>query len=113
LIGEAEQVLGKFAFVDVLENPNLERRLQLWTGRPIMQHRLNATLSPPAGLRTALHQELTSQAHILLESRSRLDLRLWTYIAERCLPGRNPSALRNEVLLTNMARFAVIALAAA
>jgi hypothetical protein len=113
LFHRATKVLGEFGFVDILENTDLNRRLESWIGHPILNERLNQTRFPPDGLRTALDRELTWETHDLLALRSRLDLRLWGHVAGRCMPGEDVLAFRNKILLTNMARFAAIALAAA
>ena len=108
LIHEAMARLLAFDFVDVVENGALMQRLQRWLDRPFNHDRYNETSAIPEQFRTPLHHELTPEAHDLLIARSRLDLRLWSEIAARCLPDRDIPRLREQTVLVNVARYGVL-----
>ena len=108
LVREAMARLLAFDFVDVVENGALMQRLQGWLDRPFNHDRQNETSAVPGQFRTPLHHELTPEAYDLLIARSRLDLRLWSEIAARCLPDRDISRLREQTVLANVARYGVL-----
>jgi hypothetical protein len=100
--------LNDFDFVDIVENTAFEDRLQSWLGRSFGYARVNETRPIPPQFRAPLHGELTSEALELLESRSRLDFHLWSKIVQGRLPDRDISGLRQQTILTNVARYGVL-----
>jgi hypothetical protein len=108
LLHEAMAHLDEFDFVDIAENAAFENRLQSWLGRSFGYARVNETRPIPSQFRAPLHRELTSEALELLDSRSRLDLHLWTKIVRGRLPDRDISELRQQTILTNVARYGAL-----
>jgi len=108
LLREAMANLDKFDFIDIVENRGLGERLQSWLGCPFRHERVNETRPIPQQFRANLHDELTADAYDLLEFRSRLDLRLWVSIAQRRLPGRDISSLRQQAIVANVARYGAL-----
>jgi hypothetical protein len=104
LTSEAVARLKQFAYVDVLENPRVEANLQVWLGRPFKHASRNETRPVPAPLKTPLHKELTPDAFDLLHIRSRLDLKLWTILAQERV-SLEPKVLRERTLMRNVARY--------
>jgi hypothetical protein len=108
LLREAMAHLDAFDFVDIVENRMLQDRLHSWLGRPFSYARINETRPIPLQFRAPLDGELTLKALDLLEHRSRLDFRLWAEIVQRRLPGTDISALRQQTILANVARYGVL-----
>jgi hypothetical protein len=108
LLAEAITRLKRFAYVDLLENPNLQINLETWLGRPCTYKRVNETGSVPAEFKTPLHAELTSRAFDLLQLRARLDLRLWLMFARDRVEGLEAEVLRERILVHNVARFSML-----
>jgi hypothetical protein len=106
LLGEAIARLNLFAYVDLVENPDLPINLEKWLGRPFTYSRANETPPLPPHLKTSLHEEFTPQALDLLEARGRLDLKLWLTLARQRLPDIKAEMLRERVLMANVARYA-------
>ena len=108
LLGEATERLERFDFVDVVDDPAFLTRLEAWLGISCRYDQENATQPIPGPFRSPLHRELTADAVDLLESRSRLDLGLWSRIAARHMPARNVVMLRQRTILANVARYGVL-----
>jgi hypothetical protein len=108
LVAKALAQLRDFDFVEVIENDDFVRNLQLWLGRPVTYDRLNETGPLPANFRAPLHPQLTAEAHDLLVARSRLDLRLWAEIAANRLHDHDVSRRRERSLMVNIARYSVL-----
>jgi hypothetical protein len=106
LVDGAIVALKQFAFADVIENPNMPANLEAWLGRPVPYSVANETPRAPLSLRSSLHSELTPEALTLLENRTRLDLKLWTWLAKKCVIGANVAAMRHRIILCNVARHA-------
>jgi hypothetical protein len=111
LLGEAITRLKRFAYADLVENPNLRINLESWLGRPFTYIRANETNPLPPQLRTSLHEELTPRALDLLEARGRLDLKLWLALARKRVPHLKAEILRERVLIGTVARAAWLMLA--
>lgn len=111
LIGEAIGLLDRFAYVDLVENPDLRANLESWLGRSFVHVRLNETNPVPPKLKVPLHEELTPQALELLEARGRLDLELWLALARKRMPHRKAEILREHTLIGSVARNAWLMLA--
>jgi hypothetical protein len=108
LLREAMAHLNAFDFVDIVENRKLQDHLQSWLGRPFSYARINETRPIPLQFRAPLDGELTVKALDLFKHRSRLDFRLWAEIVQRRLPGTDVSALRQQTILANVARYGVL-----
>jgi hypothetical protein len=86
LIYEAIRRLKQFAYVDVVENPELDANIRSWLGRPFIYKLANETSRIPEALRTPLHKELTPETFNLLQRRTRLDLELWFAVGRQRIP---------------------------
>jgi hypothetical protein len=104
LVDEAITRLSEFGFLDVIENPDMLANLQCWLGRPVQYARINETACTPLSLKRPLHNELTPETTDLLETRSRLDQRLWTLLARHRIRGACVEKLQRRVILRNTAR---------
>jgi hypothetical protein len=104
LLRKATAQLGRFAYLDIIENPDFLQSLAGWLGRPVNYPPVNQTKPTPPLLSIPMHQALTSGAMTLLDERSRLDLALWTMIAERTVAAPVPEKLRERILMRNVAR---------
>ena len=111
LLDEATAMLDRFAFVDLVENPNLRVNLERWLGRPVAYVRVNETTPVSPQFKSALHEQLTPQALDLLEARGRLDLKLWLALARKRLPHIKAELFRERTLIGNVARDAWLMLA--
>jgi hypothetical protein len=108
LLAEAEEVLERFAFLDILEAPDYRVHLQVWLGAQVPDYRLNETTHIPLSHRKPLHCELSAAAYDLLRERSRLDFVLWTKIARLRMPGSVLATVRESALLRGIARYAAL-----
>ena len=108
LVREALARLRGFDFVDVVENSDLEHRLQRWLGCSFSHDRHNETNAIVEQFRVPLHRELTPEGHELLDARSRLDFRLWAQIVAQCLPDREVFKLREQTIMVNVARYSIL-----
>jgi hypothetical protein len=106
LIREATARLKQFAFVDIIENPKMPMNLQAWLGRSIEYLRINETKPTPPPLRRLLHTELVPEALDLIEARGRLDLRLWSLLADDRIKNSTVDSVRQGAILRNVARYA-------
>ena len=97
--------LGEFAFRDIVENPELQTRMQRWLGRPISLGRANETVSASGIVSADFQEELSPEVRRALELRTRLDLKLWTAVAGE-VGIANPESLRDSTLKENIARYA-------
>jgi hypothetical protein len=105
LIRAAMARLRDFDFVDFVENEDLAASLSKWLGRPMTYERVNETDFMPEDLRGPLHKELTRHVSDIITARTRLDLRIWTAVVARCLPGCDIDAIRLTALMKNVARY--------
>jgi hypothetical protein len=110
LIEAAVGQLSGFCYYNIVEDPNLVRSLEAWLERPLGYSTLNQTPSMPPGLETDLDRELTPRALELIESRSRLDLRLWIFAAQQRHGATGVRTLRDRALLSGGARYSRLAL---
>jgi hypothetical protein len=110
LIEAAVGELSGFCYYNIAEDPNLVRSLEAWLERPLRYSTLNQTPSMPPGLETDLGRELTPRALELIESRSRLDLRLWILAAQQRHGGVGARTLRDRALFCGSARYSRLAL---
>jgi hypothetical protein len=108
LVHEALARLLKFDFVDIVEDPRFVHRLEAWLGHPFHYTVSNETMPILKQFCSPLHRELTSEALELLEFRSRLDLHLWTLVSARHFQRREVSNMRQQTIISNVARYGVL-----
>jgi hypothetical protein len=108
LLTAAMERLGRCSFVDITENDSFAENIQAWLGRSLTYPHINETSQMPKEVRAPLHRELTEAAHERLVARSRLDLRLWTAIAQQRLSSGALQGVRERMLLTNLARYGAL-----
>ena len=107
LVREAIARLDALDFVDIIENDRFLQNLERRFDRAFVYMRSNETSAIPREFRSPLHREFTSEAQELLAARTRLDLRLWTAIANRQMV-EGVAALRERTILANIARYGVL-----
>jgi hypothetical protein len=93
LVHEALVRLQRFDFVDIVENPRLHANFARWIRAPVVDCRLNKTCVV-GRFEQPLRQELTPEVFDLLRSRTRLDARLWEFVARNRLVGNERFSLR-------------------
>ncbi len=91
LLREARAKLRSLDFVDLVEDPALDRNLAALFDWPWTRKTINVTERIPADRRFPLHEAFTAEATRRLRSNTRLDQVLWTDIARRRL-GRGDEA---------------------
>jgi hypothetical protein len=107
LASEAAARLRAFDFVDVIENPQLEDNVRTFLSRPFVYRRVNETVVP-SELRIPFKEELTAEALLLVEHRSRLDRELWRAVAAQRIAGADLTALRDDTFRRTVARYAAL-----
>lgn len=108
LLREARSVLRRYAFVDVVENPDLVKNLGLWLQTDISLERKNVSDSPAEELRGLLAKELTPGALVALLDLNRLDAQLWGDVARATLRSEDPGASGDAYFATAVARYSLI-----
>jgi hypothetical protein len=108
LTSEAAARLQVFDFVDVIENPRLEDNVRAFLARPFVYRRVNETPSLPSELRVPLEEELTGEALLMVEHRSRLDRELWLSVAAERIAGADPTALSDDIFGRTVTRHAAL-----
>jgi hypothetical protein len=108
LVNEAIVALQQFAFADVIENANMQTNLESWLGRPVPYSTINETPRIPLQLQRPLHSELTAEALDLMEQRTRLDRRVWAWLASERITGASVETLRQRTIMCNVARQATL-----
>jgi hypothetical protein len=104
LVQAAAERLARFSFLDLIENQTLASNLANWLGRPVTLGRLNETTNIPRSLKTSMTHELTDDAWVLLDARSRIDLQLWLALAAQRVPQIDARLLRREAIATTISR---------
>jgi Sulfotransferase family len=107
LVQEAISKLEQYFNLDLVENPELESNFAKWLARPFTLGRYNETGKVPQPLRTQLADELTSNAWLLLDARSRLDLALWRAVAINRVSQADICFLRREAIARTVSRLSV------
>jgi hypothetical protein len=102
LLRDAIATLRRFEFVDFVENPDCVTDVEKWIGAPFRLETVNETRQASAGFQVNLQQELTVEAHALLDERSRLDLVLWREIVERRRPNDDSLMMRTKIIISNI-----------
>jgi hypothetical protein len=108
LISAAMARLEEFAFVDLVENPQLVDNLQAWLIRPFTYGRMNETEKLPPTLRSPLATELTPGAFDLLDSRTRLDREVWLALARQRIFHMDAETLAERTVIRNAARHSTL-----
>jgi hypothetical protein len=108
LASEAAARLKAFDFADVIENPQLEDNVRAFLARPFVYACVNETPSMPSELRVPLEEELTGEALLLVEHRSRLDRELWRAVAAERIAGADPAALSDDTFRRTVTRHAAL-----
>lgn len=108
IIKDAISNLNYLSFIDIIENPMMSTNIQTWLQRSVEYPALNETGSIPAALRRTLYTELTPEVFDLIESRGRLDLKLWSLVARQRITDRTVDATRHRTILHNVARYATL-----
>lgn len=104
LIRGAAECLRNFSFLNIVENPGLEAGLASWFGRPITIGKVNETASIPAPLKSPFADELNAAAWKLMGDRSRLDLKIWLWLAAKLMPRSDVSAFQSSVMTSTIVR---------
>jgi hypothetical protein len=105
LVAAALKALGRFAFVDTIENPDFQSNLQAWLARPLEYAEVNRTASVPVDFQSPLEKELSWDALNLLERRTRLDSQLWSAVVTRLRIGEDVAVFSRKILMRDIARF--------
>lgn len=118
LLDAARAQLERFAFVDAVENPDMDRRISVWLARTygrslwarlagfrvLPQTRVNsAKLSDLSD--TAVSVQMTEKAQTLLERHCRLDSILWRDQIATLLPNQDAKVLALESLKATIMRY--------
>lgn len=103
LVADAMARLNGYAFVGIVEDPDVIDRLGSWLGSPLEVGRSNEARPIARRLRPDVGREV-DQARDLLHARTRLDHRIWAQVAARTIEGVDPDALADQVLATTVAR---------
>lgn len=106
LVAAAIARLDTFAHVNLVENPAFMSDLAVWLGADLPTTQLNERTSVLPKMRPDLDQELDAAARAQLDHRCRLDVRVWTHVAERVLPGADPATVREEAFAGAVVRYA-------
>lgn len=93
LFAAAVARLDSFAHVDVIENRAFITELGDWLGVELPPVRLNERTSVPPRRRPDLAAELDPATRELLDTRCRIDVRIWTHVAERAMPAADAASL--------------------
>lgn len=89
--------IDAMAHVDLVENPGFVAGVAAWLGTELSDTRLNERSYVPRRMRPDFGPELAA-AEELLVARTRIDERLWRYVAERVLPGQDLDAVLAQSL---------------
>jgi len=96
--------LDAMAHADVVENPAFVAGVAAWLGSELSDTRLNERSFIPKRMRPDFGAELAA-ADDLLAERTRIDERLWRYVAERTLPGQDLDAVLAQSLDKAVGRY--------
>jgi hypothetical protein len=97
--------LDAFGHVNLVENRNSMVELGTWLGRSLPPTRANERTTVPRRMRPDLAAELTPETRELLDYRTRIDTRVWTYVAERVLPGADTKQVLADALQDAIERY--------
>jgi hypothetical protein len=108
LLEHARTRLAEFAYVGVVEDPDMAARLAGFLGVPLSVPRRKEG-SPFSGRDRLDVEGSVDMASDLLEHRSRLDRQLWEDVVRRTLPDAVPAELATRTLGGAVARYARLA----
>lgn len=106
IVEQALQKIEKFTYVDVIENPDLEKNLRAWLGREFVLKPANKTGVILPQLKMPLCRELTTSALRNLEARSRIDSKLWAYVAAAKVGDAAAARQRDDAIIQAISRYA-------
>ena len=106
LVEAAVARLDSFAHVNLVENPAFMADLSAWLGADLPDTQLNERTSVLPNMRPDLAKELDAETRALLDHRCRLDVRVWSHVAERVLPDADPAAVLEEAFQRAVERYA-------
>jgi hypothetical protein len=93
LVDTAIARLDSFAHVNLVENPHFMADIAAWLGADLPDPQLNERTSVLPSMRADLATELDADTRAHLDHRCRLDVRVWTHVADRVLPDADPAAV--------------------
>jgi hypothetical protein len=105
LVDAAIARLDSFAHVNLVENPGFMADISAWLGTELSNAQLNERTSVLPSQRTDLRTELDPETRELLDHRCRLDVRVWTHVAQRVLPDSDPAAVLEKALEKSVKRY--------
>lgn len=108
LLSAASRRLSAFSYSNIVENVDFNAQLANWLGKDVPMLRLNQTRRVPESLRLRLDQELDDETFNLLRERCRLDLSLWSLLAESRIKNVNLSSLRQHIIIKSIARYSAL-----
>ncbi len=103
-LADAMARISELDFVDVIENPSLQRNLSEWLEREVIIPRSNEFRGAAIDGAIRYSQELDLEAVACLEEHSRLDKELWKAVVRKAMPGVDPQRLADQALLCAVAR---------
>jgi len=101
---DAVEKLSTLEFVDVIENPSLQRNLSEWLGQEIVIPRANEFRGAAIDGPIRYSRELDLETVVCLEQHTRLDRELWKIVVRKSMPGVDPERLADQALLSAVAR---------
>lgn len=105
LVAAAIERLDAFAHVNLLENKDFMSDISTWLGADLRDPQLNERTSVLPSMRAHLPTELDAETRELLDHRCRLDVRVWTHVAERVLPDADPAVVLDTTLERSVERY--------
>lgn len=108
ILEQARRQLKLFDYVNVVENGSFDQHLSDWMGAAIKPLHLNETPRVPESLRLRLDHELDDATLAILTHRSRLDVRLWSSVAQAHMPAGDVDGLRQRAATRGVARYGAL-----
>lgn len=105
LLDAAMTRLSAFDYVDIVENPNFVDDLSRWLNVPFQLNRHNATAPTPKHLQGLLRKELSPTTMEKISELTRLDRKLWNYVAGLKMRPEEAEGLRSSVLMAATLRY--------
>ena len=109
LMLSARERLSRLAYADVIENPDFLEDFSRWLQHPLCYAEKNVTAYLPTHRTVSMHQELSDRAMVLLDARTRLDLRLWQLTAQQHVRRGTVEDLRVASIARSIARHSRLA----
>lgn len=109
LLSAAIDRLDAFAHVDVVENDNFMSELSRWLECPLPTLKLGLRTSLPPRRRPNVIAELDNKTvELLLETRTRLDLKVWQHVAARTIPDADLALVLKQTFERSIDRYATL-----